>query len=389
LRTQAREARDMPTPKKIDLHEEEIRISTRMGLEATYDTDQDFFCKLLPNLESKILEIITTEIIANIQLLCNGASHEAGPAFRSKEGALFKISVNKNLRSPEDLDIAFLPMLVINPSTIEKSVSLKECRGGYKTVNIVATKAASIKSKELGKLVESVIGAAYEWIYFKISKIGRETNESITEKIYGRLQGVYFDKDIFNDLWLGFVYKEKCYYLIDANRRARLLNIMEEKGRKLGVEPVELACKIIEMNLTFSQSAAKNAFSEGKHLMIDIGRLPYSESSPNLLVAEQILYNTNQIAVIPVIHLESPETFLVGFCPAKDCGFWVNALDFNKHDLEAIISQEIKSLSLIARASNRFFPKNSFPLSPKFIGDTSANFLATFIQRIPDLLKPF
>lgn len=114
-------------------------------------------------------------------------------------------------------------------------------------------------------------------------------------------------------------------------------------------------------------------------LRINIGTLPYSASIPDLVTAERTIYGTEEIVVIPVIHLERTETFLVAFSPSADAEFWIGFFARYKKDFTSILQEELSSLSKIVKASKRFISTSA---KPRVIGDTLGHLFATLYERL-------
>ncbi|MBU6392157.1 MAG: hypothetical protein KGQ83_07955 [Planctomycetes bacterium] len=254
--------------------------------------------------------------------------------------------------------------------------------GGYTHIVITRSSEVQLDNNLIQTIAECVISTIYEWTYSRLFTIAREVNETITNRLYGRLREIYPELQALDSLWIGFVHKGRCHYLIESRRRESLLIMMSNAGRKLGVEPLALTSRIIGMDLPFDKSAAHDAFLVAKKpLRVNIGKLRYAASSPDLVTAEQIIFGTDEIIVIPISHIERTETFLVAFSPSADSEFWIGALERNKKDLDSILRDEISSLSKIAKASKRFISLSDSEKS-RFIGDTIGHIFATFFERI-------
>jgi hypothetical protein len=352
---------------------EDIRVNALRGLEASFSRDTAIITVLLPNIREQILDRIIA-FIENLQMICPGATHQAGDHFCTSEGQPFKISLAPNIRYPEELTVTLYPAR--QPRTKVKAVRrrLKTDYGGYTHIVIAFSDGLEPNHDLLQLTAECVISIIYEWTYSRLLSIHRTANETITGRLYGRIREIHPDP---GDMWIGFVHKGRCYYLIDPHRRETLLSKMSQAGREIGTEPLALAIVLIGMDLPFEKSATREAFSNCKPLRINIGTLPYAVSTPDLVTAEQIIYGTEEIVVIPITHLERTETFLVAFSPVATSEFWIAFFDRYKIDFASILKDETSSLSKIAKASKRFFPSRM----SRVIGDTLGHTIATIIER--------
>ena len=370
----------MPVFDESDLLQVRIREKARSGLESVYQTDSAVLGKLLPSIRECILNAIVGAFADHIGQVCSGATHNASNIFSSSSNNLFRFVIAPNIRYPEELVVTFYPVAQQKHGVREVRRKLKTLQGGYSHLILVSSSDLTLDADFALLICESVISTVYEWTYDRMFAIRRAKNDAITERLYARLRELFPELAELQKLWLGFVLKGRCYYLIDSRRRDSLLKSMTKMGRKLGAEPLSLAGEIAGMDLPFTQSASNEAFSENKPIKVNIGRLPYSATAPDLATSEQIIYDTDEITVIPIGKVERAETFLVAFCPSTDADFWLKMLDVQRHDLTKILAEEVSSLTKIARACKHFI--SYCDTSPRVVGDTFGHFFATLYERL-------
>ena len=359
---------------------ETIRVHARQGLETTYRNENSILSSLLPHMRESILDEIAAAFRENIGKICDGAKHQSGDYFKTREGLLFRFSLAPNIRCPEELLVTFYPAHNKRNKVNDVRKRLETDHGGYSHIVISSSSEIQPKTNLIQFIAECVISTTYEWTYSRLYDIARIANETITDRIYGRLREIYNEIKTLENLWMGFVHKGRCHYLIENRRRDSLLSMMSKAGRKIGAEPLTLATMIVGMDLPFDKSATHEAFLVAKKpLCVNIGKLPYSTSSPDLVTAEQIIFGSDEIIVIPVSHIERTETFLVAFSPSTDSEFWIGVFKRHKKDFDNILHNEISSLAKIAKASKRYL---SFSEKSRFIGDTLGHLTATIIERL-------
>lgn len=364
------------------LLKEKIRTNARKELENRYRSESDILSVLLPDIRDCILDGIADAFRQYIGGICAGAKHQSGDVFKTCDGQLFRFSLAPNIRFPEELSVTFYPANTKRSKIYDFRNRLKTDYGAYTYIVITRSSEVQLDNNLIQIIAECVISTTYEWTYSRLFAIAREANETITNRLYGRLREIYPELQSFDRLWMGFVHKGRCHYLVESRRRESLLIKMSLAGRKLGVEPLALTSLIIGMDLPFEKTAAHEAFIVAKKpLRVNIGKLPYSASSPDLVTAEQIIFGSDEIIVIPISHIERTETFLVAFSPSSDSDFWIGALERNKKDIDSIFRDEISSLSKIAKASKRYISLSDSEKS-RFIGDTIGHIISTFFERI-------
>lgn len=364
------------------LLKETIRINARKELEIKYHSESAILSVLLPDIRECILDGVTATFRKYIEVICDGAKYQSGDFFKTRDGQLFRFSLAPNIRCPEELCVTFYPANTLRSKIDDVRKRLGTDYGGYTHIVITRSSDVQLDINLIQTIAECVISTTYEWTYSRLFAIAREVNETITNRLYGRLREIYPELQALDRLWMGFVHKGRCHYLIESRRRESLLLMMSQAGRQIGVEPLALTSLIIGMDLPFEKSAAHEAFLVAKKpLRVNIGKLPYSASSPDLVTAEQIIFGSDEIIVIPISHIERTETFLVAFSPSADSEFWIGALERNKKDINAILRDEISSLSKIAKASKRYISFSDAEKS-RFIGDTIGHIIATFFERI-------
>lgn len=362
------------------LLKETIRINARQELETKFRSEDAILSTLLPHIRDCILDGITTVFKGYMGAICDGATHQSGDFFKTRDGQLFRFSLAPNIRCPEELVVTFYPAHKQRSKVRDIRKRLGTDHGGYTHIVIAHSSEVHLNTNLIQAIAECVISTTYEWTYSRLYAISRVANETITDRLYGRLREIYPELKALDSLWMGFVHKGRCHYLIEGRRRESLLLMMSQAGRNLGVEPLALATTIIGMDLPFDKSATYDAFLVAKKpLRVNIGKLPYSISSPDLVTAERIIFGSDEIIVIPVSHLERTETFLVAFSPSADSEFWVGAFERHKMDIDNILRDEISALSKIVKASKRYISKSD---KSRFIGDILGHLFATVFERI-------
>lgn len=362
------------------LIKETIRVNARKRLETEFRSESAILSTLLPHIRDCILDGIATAFKEYIGTICDGATHESGDFFKTRDGQVFRYSLAPNIRCPEELLVIFYPAHKKRSKVSDIRKRLETDYGGYTHIVISHSSEVQLDNNLIQAIAECVIITTYEWTYSRLYAIARAANETITDRLYGRLREIYQELKALDNLWMGFVHKGRCHYLIEGRRRESLLLMMSKAGREIGVEPLALASIIIGMKLPFDKSATHEAFLVAKKpLRVNIGKLPYSTSSPDLVTAEQIIFGSDEIIVIPVSHIERTETFLVAFSPSADSEFWIGAFERHKMDIDTILHDEISSLSKIAKASKRYI---SISDKSRFLGDTLGHFFATIYERL-------
>ncbi|MBF8276732.1 MAG: hypothetical protein HW390_1805 [Candidatus Brocadiaceae bacterium] len=242
------------------LLKEAIRFNARQGLEASFGSDVAILTVLLPTIREQILDRIITAFIENLEAICPGATYHAGDSFRTSSGQFFKFSLAPNIRCPEELTVTLYPMYNTRTNVKDVRRKLRTNYGGYTHIVIVCSDGVKPNYDLLQLIAECVISITHEWTYSRLYTISRGVNETITVRLYGRIKEIHPDLDIFNNLWMGFVYKGRCHYLIDPHRREPLLSKMSQVSREIGTEPLALASELIGMDLPFEKSATHEAF---------------------------------------------------------------------------------------------------------------------------------
>lgn len=362
------------------IFKEIIGIDVRKRLEARFKSETEIIYQLLPDIQNCILDEIFWAIITHLVSICPGAIHQSGELFKTREGQLFKFSLAPNIRCPEEIHVIFYPAYTPRSKVSKFVRSLKTDYGGY--THIVISYSAEVEPNVdlIQSIAESVISTSYKWIYSHLYSMACDANEKITERLYGLLREITSEVKTTDNLWLGYVHKGKCHYLVENRRVDSLLLMMSKAAKKLGgEEPLGLASKIIAMDLKFEKSAAHEAFLAKRHLNVNIGKLPYSINSPDLVAAEQIIFGTDEIVVIPVSHIERTETFLVAFSPAQDSEFWIKMFERNQEDFDSIFNQEISSFPKLSKEFKTFALHYG---ATRAIGDTLGHLMATLFDRI-------